>query len=94
MDAPEYQCPGISRRGGDEMEMSELTAYAKERYGMEEEHKWTGFPGFSVLCHPHTGKWAALLMRQYDSESGQEIERCDLKCGTEVLREMKKPYLS
>ncbi|MBQ9009988.1 MAG: TerB N-terminal domain-containing protein [Clostridia bacterium] len=76
------------------MEMSELTAYAKERYGMEEEHKWTGFPGFSVLCHPHTGKWAALLMRQYDSESGQEIERCDLKCGTEVLREMKKPYLS
>ncbi len=62
------------------MELEELTAYARERYGMNEERRWEDFPGFSVLRDPRTGKWAALLMRQWDSDSGREIQRCDVHC--------------
>ena len=76
------------------MELSELTAYASEKYQIQEQHKWADFPGFSVLCHPKTGKWVALLMRQWDGESGKEIERCDLKCGADSLRRNARPYLS
>lgn len=67
------------------MELSDLTAYAKEKFHMEEQQKWASFPGFSVLVHPVTGKWLALLMRQWDSDSGVEIQRCDIKCGREQL---------
>ena len=76
------------------MELSELTAYAGETYRMREEHKWTDFPGFSVLCHPQTGKWVALLMRQWDGERGEEIQRCDMKCGRDSLRRFPRRYLS
>ena len=76
------------------MELSELTAYAREKYQIEEQHKWAEFPGFSVLCHPQTGKWIALLMRQWDTETGTEIERCDLKCGGSSLLRFQRPYLS
>ena len=76
------------------MLLSELAAYAKDKYGIEEEHKWADFPGFSVLCHPDTGKWAALFMRHWDSDSGSAIERCDLKCGEHTLFEIRKPYVS
>ena len=41
------------------MELSQLTAYAKEKYAITEEFKWESFKGFSVLSHPATGKWAA-----------------------------------
>ena len=76
------------------MEMSELIAYASEKYQIREERKWADFPGFSVLCHPQTGKWVALLMRQWDTETGEEIERCDLKCGSGALGRLSKPYLA
>ena len=76
------------------MTLSELTAYAAERYHIEEQHKWADFPGFSVLADPNTGKWAALLMRQWDTETGTEIERCDLKCGSDTLQQLRRPYLS
>ena len=76
------------------MELSELVAYAGETYQIREEHKWADFPGFSVLCHPQTGKWIALLMRQWDSETGTEIERCDLKCGDDILLSAPPPYLA
>ncbi len=75
------------------MLMAELIAYAKEKYQLEEQHKWADFPGFSVLSHPKTGKWVALLMRQWDMETGTEIERCDLKCGDSLLA-FRRPYLS
>lgn len=74
------------------MELSELTAYAGEKYQIQELHKWTDFPGYSVLCHPQTGKWVALLMRQWDPETGTEIQRCDLKCGGAGL--VRRPYLT
>ena len=76
------------------MELSELTAYAEEKYRIREEHKWADFPGFSVLNHPQTGKWVALLMRQWDMETGTELERCDLKCGIRTLAECRAPYLA
>ena len=76
------------------MELTELTAYARETYQIEEQHKWDGFPGFSVLSHPRTGKWVALLMRQWDTESGEEIQRCDLKCGMQTLTECHASYLA
>ena len=76
------------------MELSELAAYAEEKYHIREEHKWAEFPGFSVLAEPRTGKWAALLMRQWDYETGTELQRCDIKCGKEYIAEMHAPYLS
>lgn len=80
--------------GGERMELSELAAYAKEKYQIQEEHKWTAFPGFSVLSHPGTGQWLALLMRQWDPDLGEEIQRCDIKCGMESLRGFHRSYLS
>ena len=76
------------------MELDRLTAYAEEKYHIQEQHKWTDFPGFSVLCDPHTGQWIALLMRQWDIDSGTQIERCDLKCGRQSLTEFSRPYLA
>ena len=76
------------------MQLSELISYAREKYQIEEQHKWTDFPGFSVLTEPHTGTWVALLMRQLDYETGCAIERCDLKCGKASLSEYRKTWLS
>ncbi len=75
------------------MELAELIAYAKDTYGLDEQHKWADFSGFSVLCHPQTGKWIALLMRQWDGDAGREIACCDLKCGGGSLL-LRRPYLS
>ncbi|MBR4221777.1 MAG: TerB N-terminal domain-containing protein [Victivallales bacterium] len=77
------------------MELSDLTADAEEKYQIKEEFKWTDFPGFSVLREPVSGKWVALLMRQWDSDSGTQIELCDIKCGEETLLDAQfAPYLS
>ena len=70
------------------MELTGLTAYDEEKYHIQEQHKWTDFPGFSVLCNPHTGQWIALLMRQWDTDSGQELQFCDIRCGEEARREV------
>ena len=64
------------------MELSELTAYAEGKFHMREQYKWADFPGFSVLADPNTGKWIALLMRQWDYDTGTEIQRCDFKMRT------------
>ena len=76
------------------MELAELTAYAEEKFHIQEQHKWADFPGFSVLSDPDTGKWLALLMRQWDSDTGTELQRCDIKCGRQILSEMREPYLT
>jgi len=75
------------------LELRELTAYAAEKYHIAEQFKWADFPGFSVLADPVTGKWIALLMRQWDQESGEELSRCDLKCGQQSLTETSAPWL-
>lgn len=61
------------------MTLEDLTKYAWERHHIREEHKWADFPGFSVLCDPATGKWAALLMRQREADAN--VQRCDIRCG-------------
>ena len=77
------------------MELSDLTAYAEEKYHIKEEFKWNDFPGFSVLREPVSGKWVALLMRQWDSDSGVQIELCDIKCGEEAILDAQfTSYLS
>ncbi len=76
------------------MKLSDLTAYAEEKLHIREQRKWADFPGFSVLADPVTGKWIALLMRQWDYETGHEIERCDIKCGQEALSGDRAPFLA
>lgn len=76
------------------MELSDLTAYAEEKFHIREHHKWAAFPGFSVLANPSTGKWLALLMRRRDSDTGIEVQRCDIKCGRQILLGQPKSYLS
>ena len=76
------------------MELCQLIRYAEQKFHIPEQHKWADFPQFSVLADPHTNKWVALLMRQWDEEAGAFIERCDLKCGQEVLRTQPWPFLS
>ena len=76
------------------MYLSELTAYAGEKYNIQEQHKWADFPGFSVLASPDTGKWLALLMRQWDTESGEMLERCDIKCGQSCKSEIRVSYVT
>ena len=76
------------------MELSDLAAYAREKHDIREQHKWADFPGFSVLAEPGTGKWAALLMRQWDGDTGEELQRCDIKCGRQCLDEIRAPWLT
>ena len=76
------------------MLLSELADYAEEKYQIKEEHKWAEMPGFSVLADPQTGKWAALLMRRWDYERGEEIFRCDIKCGRQCSSEFQVPYVT
>ena len=76
------------------MLLSELADYAEEKYQIKEEHKWAEFPGFSVLADPQTGKWAALLMRRWDYERGEELLRCDIKCGRQCIAEFHVPYVT
>ena len=76
------------------MELSDLAAYAREKHDIQEQHKWADFPGFSVLAEPETGKWAALLMRQWDGDSGTELQHCDIKCGQQCLAGIRVPWLT
>lgn len=76
------------------MNLSELTAYAEEKYHIREEQKWDDFRSFSVLTDPETGKWVALMMRQWDYETGNELCRCDIKCGRQILTEINASYVT
>ena len=76
------------------MRLSDLAAYASEKYHITEQYKWAEYPGYSVLVDPYTEKWAALLMRRWDPNRGEEIELCDIWCGQEVLDTYREPYLS
>ena len=76
------------------MVLEDLTVYAKEKYQITEQQNWKAFPGVSVLSDPHTGKWAALLMRQWDEDAGEEIEFCDIKCGAGILTEIHADYIT
>lgn len=76
------------------MRLSELVAYAAREYRIKEQFKWARFRGFSVLVHPKTDQWIALLMRRRDEDTGEMVELCDIKCGQQILDELADPYLS
>ena len=76
------------------LRLSQLTDYAAKKYGIKEEFKWESFPGFSVLADPETGHWAALLMRTRDESTGEETERCDVKCGQRTLSTIRAPFVT
>lgn len=77
------------------MQLADLTTYAKEKYHITEQYKWASFPEFSVLADPDTQKWVALLMRQWSTDIGEEVELCDIKCGKETLADYDDlPFLS
>ncbi len=76
------------------MTLDDLTAYAREKYQITEQRKNELPPGFSVLCDPNTGLWAALLMRQWDSDAGETIELCDIRGGRKFVSELSFPYIA
>lgn len=76
------------------MQLSDLLTYAMERYQIAEDRKWAGFPGFSVLVEPQSGKWVALLMRGWNPELGEMMEKCDLRCGRAVMTRKRSTFLS
>lgn len=76
------------------MDLSELTAYAEEKFHIREQRKWVGFHGFSVMAHPATGRWIALLIRRRDPVSRAEVQLCDIKCGRLEPAEKAEPFLS
>ncbi len=76
------------------MTLKDLTAYAKKRYHIREEFKWMQFPTFSVLTNPQTNRWAAVLIRLWDSEHGVMVEKCDIKCRELPIEYRVLPYLS
>ena len=61
------------------MKLSELTKYVEDKYQIKENFDLTNYPNCSVLIHPKTQRWIALLIRQIDSKNNSEIERCDVR---------------
>ena len=79
------------------MDLSELVSFFVGKYNLREHYLWPDYPGASEICHPATGKRIALLMQQWDEDTGTFIQRCDLKCGREILAYfhpdwLKKPF--
>ena len=64
------------------MELTDLIAYARRVWKLREEHRWDQPAGFTVLADPDSRRWVALLMRQWDSETGSWQEYCELRCGS------------
>ena len=81
------------------MDISELTAYAEEKYHIAAQFRKRQFSGGGELYrgelhNPYTGKLAAVLMRQWDTEAGEELQFCDLKCGHASLRRFSESWLT
>jgi hypothetical protein len=61
------------------MELKELLDYIKEKHNIEESDRWDSSLTMSRLCHPLTGKMIALLIKEWNSDTGRWMEHCDLK---------------
>ncbi len=57
---------------------------------MEEQFQWPEYPGISVLVEPKTGRQVALLIYEWDPESGTGIQRADIRCGKPDLSDMSE----
>ena len=71
------------------MELKEFLNYIEEKHNIKEMNRWDSSSIMSSLCHPLTGKMIALIIRQWDSDSGMWMEHCDLKYDASLYDRMK-----
>ncbi|MCR5806073.1 MAG: TerB N-terminal domain-containing protein [Oscillospiraceae bacterium] len=76
------------------MELAELVEYCEKKYKIKEDFRWPDHPGYSVLLHPYTGKWAALLIRKKDPVSGNVLQVCDICCGKAARAQFSSDHIS
>ena len=67
----------------------EILDYIEEKHNIKEMNRWDSSSIMSRLCHPLTGKMIALIIRQWDSDSGMWMEHCDLKYDASLYDRMK-----
>ena len=72
------------------MELKELLDYIKEKHNIEESDRWDSFLTMSRLYHPLTGKMMALLIKEWNSDTGRWAEHCDLKYDASLFDRMKE----
>jgi len=72
------------------MELKELLDYIKEKHNIEESDRWDSSLTMSRLCHPLTGKMIALLIKEWNSDTGRWMEHCDLKYEASLFDRMKE----
>ena len=75
------------------MELKELLDYIKEKHNIEESDRWDSSLTMSRLYHPLTGKMIALLIKEWNSDTGRWMEHCDLKYEASLFDRMKE-YIS
>ncbi len=75
------------------MFLSELLAYATEKYNIIEDKKIEELFGFSVLTDSKSKLWIAVMLRRYDTKSKKELELCDIKCGSDNIFDNMASYI-
>ncbi len=76
------------------MTLSDLTAYAAEKYHIPERGRSDRLTGLSVLCHPRTSQWIAVLLRRRDPRTGVFSEYCEIRCGELMSDGDSRPYIT
>ena len=72
------------------MELKELLDYIKEKHNIEESDRWDSSLTMSRLCHPLTGKMIALLIKEWNSDTGRWMEHFDLKYEASLFDRIKE----
>ena len=75
------------------MFLSELVAYATEKYDIIEDKMIEELFGFSALTDSKSKLWIAVMLRKYDAKSKKELEFCDIKCGSDNIFDNMAPYI-
>jgi hypothetical protein len=75
------------------MFLSELVAYATEKYDIIEDKKIEELFGFSVLTDSKSKLWIAVMFRKYDFKSKKDLEFCDIKCGSDNIYDNMASYI-
>lgn len=75
------------------MFLSELLAYATEKYNIIEDKKIEELFGFSVLTDSKSKLWIAVMLRRYDANRKKELELCDIKCGSDNIFDNMPSYI-
>ena len=75
------------------MFLSELVAYATEKYNIIEDKIIEELFGFSVLTDSKSKLWIAVMLRKYDAKSKKKLEFCDIKCGSDNIYDNMSSYI-